>query len=80
MLIFGFSDAAMNSAARNPINTNSSKEELITKHELAKRLKLCTRKIELMVNAGEIPAIRIGSSIRFSWEQVIEAIQNSQQS
>lgn len=49
-------------------------DELLTKPQLAKKLKVCTRKIELMVIAGEIPVIRIGSSVRFNWSQVLDAI------
>lgn len=54
-------------------------DELITKDMVAKRLKLCTRKIELMVNAGEIPAIKIGASVRFNWNRVLEALENNNQ-
>lgn len=50
-------------------------DELLTKPQLAKRLKLCTRKIELMVNAGEIPVIRIGTSVRFNWQRVLEQLE-----
>jgi len=49
--------------------------ELITKAELAKRLKLCQRKIELMVNSNEIPIIKIGSSVRFNWLKVLSALE-----
>ncbi|NWK54968.1 excisionase family DNA-binding protein [Verrucomicrobiaceae bacterium N1E253] len=48
------------------------------KDELAKRLKVCTRKVELMVNAGEIPAIKIGTAVRFNWEKVLEALEANQ--
>jgi excisionase family DNA binding protein len=52
-------------------------DELITKKEIANRLKLCTRKIELMVNAGEIPVVRIGSAVRFNWNAVLQTLENS---
>jgi len=55
--------------------TRDAASELITKTELAKRLKLCTRKIELMVNCGEIPVVRIGSSVRFNWLKVLTALE-----
>jgi len=51
-------------------------EELITKKEVAKRLKLCTRMIEIMVNDGRIPVIRIGSSVRFNWNSVLSSLEN----
>jgi excisionase family DNA binding protein len=50
-------------------------DELITKKETAKRLKLCTRKIELMVKAKEIPVIRIGSAVRFNWVAVLASLE-----
>lgn len=51
--------------------------ELITKAETAKRLKFCVRKVELMVNAGEIPVIRIGSAVRFNWHAVLAALETN---
>lgn len=43
---------------------------LITKKELSERLRLKPRTIELWVRAGRIPAVKIGKTIRFSWEAV----------
>lgn len=51
-------------------------QELLTKKELARRLKLCTRMIELMVNDKRIPVIRIGSAVRFNWNAVLIALEN----
>lgn len=59
-------------------NTDGTTTELLTKATVAKRLKLCQRKVELMVNAGEIPAIKIGTAVRFNWERVLEALENNQ--
>ena len=50
-------------------------DELITKKELARRVKICTRKIELMVTGGEIPVIRIGSAVRFNWVAVLASLE-----
>ena len=50
--------------------------EIIEKYELAKRLKFCKRQVELMVNAGVIPAIKLGRAVRFDYHEVIEAIKN----
>lgn len=52
-------------------------DELITKKDLSRRLKLSIRKVELMVNAAEIPVIRIGSSVRFNWAAVMQALETS---
>jgi len=59
-------------------NTDGTTTELLTKATVAKRLKLCERKVELMVNAKEIPVIKIGASVRFNWTRVIEALENNQ--
>ena len=56
--------------------TAASALELITKKETSRRLKVCVRKVELMVNAGEIPVIRMGSSVRFNWPAVLQALEN----
>jgi len=50
--------------------------ELITKAELAKRLKVSTRTIDLWVNENRIPKIKINSSARFDWDDVLEALKN----
>lgn len=59
--------------------THGNTSELLTKDTLAKRLKLSTRKIELMVNAREIPAIKIGTSVRFNWERVLEILEGNEE-
>ena len=51
--------------------------ELINKTELAKRLKVSTRTIDLWVNEGRIPKIKINSSARFDWEDVLTALKNA---
>lgn len=51
--------------------------ELINKTELAKRLKVSTRTIDLWVNEGRIPKIKINSSARFDWDDVLTALKNA---
>ena len=53
--------------------------ELITKTELAKRLKVSTRTIDLWVNENRIPKIKINSSARFDWDDVLDALKNQNQ-
>jgi len=57
--------------------TEAVAHELITKKETARRMKVCVRKVELMVNAGEIPVIRLGSSERFNWQAVLSALETN---
>ena len=42
--------------------------ELLTKKELAKRLRISSRKIEL---DSEMPCIRWGRNVRYDWQEVI---------
>ena len=49
--------------------------ELLTKKELAKRLKVCERTIENMCNEGTIPRIVFGRSVRFKWSDVLAALE-----
>jgi hypothetical protein len=52
---------------------------LLTKGELADRLKVSTRTIDLWVKERLIPKIKINSSARFDWVDVVAALkeQNS---
>jgi hypothetical protein len=43
--------------------------ELITKKELAQRLRISTRKIELDRN---FPCVRFGRTVRYDWKDVVE--------
>jgi len=58
------------------INQTGRASELITKTELAKRLKVSTRTVDLWVNENRIPKIKINSSARFDWDDVLEALKN----
>lgn len=53
--------------------------ELITKTELAKRLKVSTRTIDLWVNDGRISKIKISSSARFDWQDVLAELKNGKE-
>jgi excisionase family DNA binding protein len=48
---------------------------LITKPELAARTGLSERKLDDLVQRGELPAVRIGRSIRFAVTDVIAFIE-----
>ena len=54
-------------------------EELITKNQLAKKLKVTEKTIENWVKSGRISQIKIGpSTVRFDWEQVLSEIKETQ--
>lgn len=46
-------------------------DHLLTKKELAKRLRVSTRTIDLWVNQGRITKIKIASTARFDWNDVL---------
>lgn len=60
--------------------TTTRPKQLITIRELADILKLSPATIYRMVRARELPAARIGSSIRFDLEQVLEDVTSPRQS
>ena len=49
-------------------------DALLNKRELAARVKRSTRWVELRVEDGSIPAIRLGRTILFSWPDVLGAL------
>lgn len=51
--------------------------ELLTKRELAKRLRVSTRKIELDT---KLPAIRWARTVRYNWIDVIAYLEGKQDS
>jgi excisionase family DNA binding protein len=45
--------------------------EFITKTELASRLKVSARTIEIWVKSGKIPCAKVGHTVRFDWAAVV---------
>jgi len=58
----------MNASPIPSRNESLSAAELLTKKELAKRLRVSERKIELDT---DLPRIRWGRTVRFDWGEVI---------
>lgn len=50
--------------------------EIITQDELCKRLMISKPTIIRWVKKKKIPHIRIGRSVRFNWQSVIEALES----
>lgn len=57
-------------------NKGSQGQELLTKGELAKRLKVSTRTVDLWVKDKLIPKIKVKSSARFDWIDVLTSLKN----
>ena len=77
--ILSHSNAAMRYNKKLNNSTSEDRQELLTKGELAKRLKVSTRTIDLWVLEGRIPKIKISSSARFDWDDVIDQLKNQNQ-
>jgi excisionase family DNA binding protein len=50
--------------------------EIITQDELCKRLMISKPTIIRWAKKKKIPLIRIGRSVRFNWQKVIEALES----
>ena len=48
----------------------SEKETMMTKEEVAEFLKVSTRTVDRLVQAGKLPAYRIQTNVRFKQEDV----------
>jgi excisionase family DNA binding protein len=48
---------------------------LLTKRELAQKLKLSRRTIDYWMRDGRLPYLKIGKTVRFQWRQVLEKLE-----
>jgi excisionase family DNA binding protein len=51
--------------------------EIIDRSELCKRLNITEPTVIRMEKRGDLPVIRAGSSVRYNWPKVIEALEAS---
>lgn len=56
-----------------PTTSDRLSQELLTKKELARRLRVSERKIEL---DQTLPRIRWGRTVRFDWNEVLEFLKS----
>ena len=57
-------------------------EEILDKPQLAKRLQVSERMLELMEQRGELPVLRFGVGgkvVRYRWSEVLETLQAQSQ-
>lgn len=54
-----------------PAATAGPGDEMLTKHELAAKLKVSVRCIENWQRAGHLPFLKIGSVVLFIWTDVV---------
>jgi excisionase family DNA binding protein len=53
----------------------SQSDELLTKGELAPRIKLSIRSVDEWMRLGRIPYLKCGKAVRFRWSDVISHLE-----
>ena len=59
-------------------NKTVNRQELISREELAKRLKVTVRCIINYEKKNKIKSLRLGTTIRYNWEEVIKLMSKNQ--
>jgi len=54
--------------------TETPQAEIISRDELCKRLAITEPTVIRWEKKGKIPALRIGSNVRYNWHKVIESL------
>ena len=54
--------------------TEVSREELLTKRQLAPRLRCSARTLDEWMKRGRIPYIKLGKTVRFRWADVVSKL------
>jgi excisionase family DNA binding protein len=57
--------------AENVQDVERASSILLTKRELAPKLKIAPRTLDLWMRKGRIPFLKVGKSVRFRWEDVL---------
>jgi len=55
-------------------NTPVGDGELLNKHELAPKLRISKRTVDLWMRQGRLPFIKVGKTVRFRWRDVLEKL------
>ena len=66
----------VNDCLGNHTNSNLPQKEIIDREELCKRLAITAPSVIRWEKKGKIPRLMIGSSIRYNWPAVIEALES----
>jgi len=61
---------------KTPNHIAEQVDRLITKKELARKLRVCERSIDLFVNRGLFKKIKLGAATRFDFEDVITSLKS----
>jgi excisionase family DNA binding protein len=55
-------------------NANRASDALLTKSELAPKLKISGRTLDEWMRKGRVPFMKLGKSVRFRWPDVLEKL------
>ncbi len=60
-------------APGSPLATSAT-DELLTKHDVAHRLRVSCRTVDVYMRTKRLPFLKIGKTVRFRWSDVIEKL------
>jgi excisionase family DNA binding protein len=58
----------------NEQRADSAEDALLTKKEIAPRLRVGPRTVDEWMRKGRIPFLKLGKSVRFRWSDVLEKL------
>jgi excisionase family DNA binding protein len=58
----------------NAKNTCEDSESLLTKRELAPRLRIAVRTLDDWMGKNRVPYIKVGKTVRFRWSDVVQKL------
>ena len=57
-------------------NANLASDALLTKRELAPKLKRSVRTVDVWMRQGKLPYIKLNKTVLFRWPDVLEKLQS----
>ena len=57
------------------VTPTTNQDELLEKHEAAKRLKISTRTLDQWMRSRRVPFLKIGKTVRFRWTDVLSHLE-----
>ena len=55
-------------------NSNPASDALLTKRELAPKLKRSVRTVDMWMRQGKLSYLKLGKTVRFRWSDVLEKL------
>ena len=61
-------------ATRNSATVDGASDGLLNKHELAIKLGVAKRTVDLWMQRKRLPFLKLGKTVRFRWQDVLEKL------